>query len=72
MLVYSLAGKNKKDNFDDAIVENYFNAKELHEMFWISTNFAAQWCLNTIVALEHTAFAMPETLDELEWEDWVK
>ncbi len=72
VLVYSLAGKNKKDNFDDAIVENYFNAKELHEMFWISTNFAAQWCLNTIVALEHTAFAMPETLDELEWEDWVK
>ena len=72
VLVHSLAGKDKKDNFDTSIVENYFNAKELKEMFWISTNFVAQWCLNTIVSLELTKDYIPETLDEVEWADWVK
>lgn len=72
VLVHSLAGKDKKDNFDTATIENYFNAKELKELFWISTNFTAQWCLNVIIALEHSAFSLPETLEEIEWADWVK
>ena len=72
VLVHSLAGKDKKDNFDTSVVENYFNAKELKEMFWISTNFVAQWCLNTIVSLELTKGYIPETLEEIEWADWVK
>lgn len=72
VLVHSLAGKNKKDNFDTGTVKNYFNTKELTEMFWISTNFTAQWCLNTIVALELTKDYIPKTLEEVEWAEWVK
>lgn len=33
-------------------VEGYVNNSSLKELPWISTNFVAQWCLNTIVALE--------------------
>ena len=72
VLVHSLAGKDKKDAFEARIVENYFNNKELVEMFWISTNFTAQWCLNTIVALGLVEEYLPERLEDCEWEDWVK
>lgn len=72
VLVHSLAGKDKKDNFDVSQLENYFNSEKLDEMFWISTNFTAQWCLNTIVALELTKDYIPKTLEEVEWADWVK
>lgn len=72
VLIHSLAGKDKKDNFDLNYIENYFNTPKLKEMFWISTNFTAQWCLNTIVALELTKDYIPETLEEVEWADWVK
>ncbi len=72
VLVHSLAGKDKKDNFDVSVLKNYFNCENLEEMFWISTNFTAQWCLNTIVALELTKDYIPKTLEEVEWADWVK
>lgn len=72
VLVHSLAGKDKKDSFEINKVENYFNARELDEMFWISTNFAAQWCLNTIVALGLAERFMPEKMSDCEWEEWVK
>ena len=72
VLIHSLAGKNKDEGFDKEIVKNYFNNPELDEMFWISTNFTAQWCLNTIVALELTKDYILDTKEEYEWEDWVK
>ena len=72
VLVHSLAGKDKKDNFDINFIKGYFNTEMLKEMFWISTNFTAQWCLNTIVALELTKDYIPKTLEEVEWADWVK
>jgi len=72
VLVHSLAGKDKKDAFDAEIVENYFNNERLVEMFWISTNFTAQWCLNTIVALGLAEEYLPEKIEDCEWEDWVK
>lgn len=72
VLVHSLAGKDKKDNFDKTVLKNYFNNESLDEMFWISTNFTAQWCLNVIAALELTKDYLPETPEEVEWEDWVK
>ncbi len=72
ILVHSLAGKDKKDSFEINKVENYFNNKELNEMFWISTNFTAQWCLNTIVALGLTEEYLPEKIEDCAWEDWVK
>lgn len=73
VLVHSLAGQEKKDSFvAAATVDNYFNNKALNEMFWISTNFTAQWCLNTIVALELAGEYLPEKIEDCEWEDWVK
>jgi hypothetical protein len=36
----------------------------LEEIPWISTNFAAQWCLNVITSLEFIREDLPETLDE--------
>lgn len=72
VLIHSLAGKDKKDNFDLNYVKNYFNTSELSEMFWISTNFTAQWALNTIFALELTKDYMKNEISDYEWADWVK
>lgn len=72
VLVHSLAGRDKKDEFKADVVENYFNNEKLVEMFWISTNFTAQWCLNTIVALGLAEEYLPERIEDCEWEDWVK
>lgn len=72
VLIHSLAGKDKKDNFDKDVIKNYFNTESLDEMFWISTNFTAQWCLNTIAALELTKDMMQERLEDYVFEDWVK
>ena len=72
VLIHSLAGKDKTDTFDKEIIKDYFNNKELDEMFWISTNFTAQWCLETIVALEFTKDYMKENKEDYAWEDWVK
>ncbi len=72
VLIHSLAGKDKTDAFDKDVIKDYFNRKELDEMFWISTNFTAQWCLETIVALEFTKDYMKDSIDDYTWEDWVK
>jgi len=71
VLIHSLAGKNKDEGFDEEVV-NYYNNNQLREMFWISTNFTAQWCLNTIISLEYTKNYMRNSKEEYEWEDWVK
>ena len=72
VLIYSLTNKDFSDNFDIEKVENYFNTKELDEMFWISTNFVSQWCVNTIVALGLIGDKMKENKEEYEWDDWVR
>lgn len=72
VLIHSLAGKDKKDNFDTTVLKNYFNNENLEEMFWISTNFTAQWCLNVIFALEFTKDYIKDSADDYEFEDWVK
>lgn len=72
VLIHSLAGKNKKDNFDIGVYKNYFNNENLEEMFWISTNFTSQWCLNVIVALELTKDYIKDSINDYEWADWVK
>ena len=72
VLIHSLAGKDKKDNFDIGIYKNYFNNENLEEMFWISTNFTSQWCLNIIVALELTKDYIKDSINDYEWADWVK
>lgn len=71
VLVHSLAGQEKDEGFDEKTVK-YYNNESLREMFWISTNFVAQWCLNTIIALEYTKDYMKNSKFDYEWEDWVK
>ncbi|MBQ3301925.1 MAG: LAGLIDADG family homing endonuclease, partial [Eggerthellaceae bacterium] len=39
VLIHSLAGEYKDEGFDSEIIENYYNNKQLEEMFWITTNF---------------------------------
>ena len=72
VLIHSLAGEHKDEGFDKAVIENYFNNQNLDEMFWISTNFTAQWCLNTIIALELTKDYLKNSKDDYAWENWVK
>ena len=71
VLVHSLAGKNKDEGFDKEVI-GYYNNEKLDEMFWISTNFTAQWCLNAIVSLELTKDYLENSKDDYAWEDWVK
>ena len=40
------------------------NREYLTEIPWISTNFAAQWCLNVIMALDFIRDTLPKTLHE--------
>lgn len=55
-----------KQGFTPAVISGRGNRKELWELPWISTNFAAQWCLNVIVCLELIGDWLPEELwDEL-------
>ncbi len=42
------------------------NCKVLREIPWISTNFAAQFCLNVIMALEFIRESLPATLEGAE------
>lgn len=72
VLVHSLAGEYKNEGFDKEVIKNYFNNENLDEMFWISTNFTAQWCLNTIVALELTKDMLLDSKEKYAWEPWVK
>lgn len=70
-LIHSLAGKDKTEGFNCKSVK-YFNNESLREIPHISTNFAAQWCLNTIVALELTKDFMLNTKEDYKWEEWVR
>ncbi len=72
VLIYSLTNKTRVDNFDADKVKNYFNTKSLNELFWISTNFTAQWCMNTIVVLDLIGDKMLDKESDYEWADWVR
>ncbi|MGN0162863.1 MAG: hypothetical protein ACI4EA_04670, partial [Candidatus Ornithomonoglobus sp.] len=72
VLIHSLAGENKDEGFDSEYIKNYFNNEKLEEMSWISTNFTAQWCLNTIFALEYTKEFMLPAKEDYRYEEWVK
>jgi hypothetical protein len=57
--IYSEIGD---DTFKEIVVENAGNQKNLREITGISTNVAAQWCLNTIVAMEFARKWMPKEI----------
>ncbi|MBO5278043.1 MAG: hypothetical protein J6B06_00925 [Lachnospiraceae bacterium] len=72
-LVNELLQAGGEKGFADVhCVENTANQKVLKEIPWISTNFTAQWCLNAIMALELIGNYMPQTLEEMKEEGFLK
>ena len=71
-LMEVLLQEGRKEGFTPQYLENAANQKLLKEIPWISTNFAAQWCLNAIMALELAKAYMPETLKDMEKDGFLK
>lgn len=63
-LLGALMTASNVDGFTAAAVPNQGNHETLKEIPWISTNFTAQWCLNTIMVLDFIREQLPETMDE--------
>lgn len=64
ILLQTLIHNGNQEGFQIRILENSGNQQKLAEIPWISTNFAAQWCLNVIMVLEFIKDALPKTMEE--------
>lgn len=64
ILLQTLIHHGNHEGFETKILANSGNRKALMEIPWISTNFAAQWCLNVIMVLEFIREALPQTMKE--------
>ena len=71
-LINELLQAGGEKGFTPQYLEETANQKLLKEIPWISTNFVSQWCLNAIMALEMIGSYMPETLDDMKKEDFLK
>lgn len=57
--------KDSLEGFDGMVeLENTGNQALLREIPWVTTNFTAQFCLNTIMALDFIRHRLPATLQE--------
>lgn len=63
-LLHALLCEENHSGFLTTVLKNCANQKELREIPWISTNFAAQWCLNVICTLEFIRDQLPKSLEE--------
>ena len=66
ILLGALAENASHGGFEQIIVRDAGNQKELVEIPWISTNFTAQWCLNVIMALDFIRNELPKDWKETE------
>lgn len=66
ILLETMIRDSNHEGFASVILQNCGNQKELVEIPWISTNFAAQWCLNVIMVLDFIKEALPKTVEEAE------
>ena len=66
ILLETLIQPGNREGFALRIAENKGNHARLEEIPMISTNFAAQFGLNAICALDMIREELPETLDEIE------
>ncbi|MBE5876059.1 MAG: hypothetical protein E7290_04140 [Lachnospiraceae bacterium] len=66
ILLETMIHDGNHEGFATKKIPNCGNQKELVEIAWISTNFAAQWCLNVIMVLEFIRDALPSTMEEAE------
>ncbi len=71
-LIDELLKAGGEQGFTPQYLENTANQKLLKEIPWISTNFTSQWCLNAIMALEMIKDYMPETLEDIKKEGFLK
>ncbi len=62
-LLYALVDGKDLDGFMPVPYAETRDGAALTEIPWIKTNFAAQWCLNLIMALEFIPDTLPPTLD---------
>lgn len=65
-LLHALVHGENCDGFLSSILKEKGNCRELVEIPWIGTNFAAQWCLNVIVVLKFIRGDLPPTMREVE------
>ena len=66
ILLETMIRDSNHEGFASVVLQNCGNQKELVEIPWISTNFAAQWCLNVIMVLDFIKEALPATVEEAE------
>lgn len=64
ILLETLLRKDNADGFASVQLADKGNQKQLTEIPWISTNFVAQFCLNTIMVLDFIREKLPATLKE--------
>jgi len=64
LLETMLSNKDVDTGFTPKTLKNRGGKSKLKEISWISTNFTAQWCLNTIITAEFIEEYMPKTLKE--------
>lgn len=64
ILLHTLIGEHDHNGFNCVELANEGNYSTLKEIPWISTNFAAQFCLNVIMVLEFIREKLPATLEE--------
>lgn len=63
VLLSALIADNNIQGFSTVPVPDAGNQENLVEIPWISTNFAAQWCLNVIMVLDFIGDDLPSTLE---------
>jgi len=64
-LFSSIISAKDQEGFVPIQTQNQGNRETLQEIPWISTNFAAQFCLNVIMTLELIREEMPKTMEEV-------
>lgn len=64
-LLYALANDTDTSGFTSTVYEECADGRKLSEIPWIKTNFTAQWCLNTIVALEFLREYLPDDVEKM-------
>ncbi len=64
-LFRALLPEDSNVGFEKNILKDCGNQQNLEEIPWITTNFTAQWCLNTIMILEFIRESIPASIEEV-------
>lgn len=65
ILLHTLIHEERIEGFTPQITQNCGNHEKLSEIEWITTNFTAQFCLNTIMVLDLIREKLPTTISEV-------